>query len=153
MDFSDTSSDELEEHNAWNPICWNFSFVRHIGICMEVLVDEMGELHSRVMLLLTSYAPCSMALLGAPLPLEKASIGLHPTLRPARLTQITEKIMKAIQIAVEQILTFSVPQVMEKGLQFVRPFSNRGGRPTFFLRLFHIPSRTRRRGSVSMCLL
>ena len=63
-----------------------------------------------------------MALLGAPLPPEKASIVPHRTLRPARLTQIMEKIVKAIQIAVAQILTFSVPQIMEKSLQFVVPF-------------------------------
>ena len=31
MDFSDTSSDELEEHNAWNPM---------LELFMEVLVDE-----------------------------------------------------------------------------------------------------------------
>ena len=39
MDFSDTSSDELEEHNAWNQILELF-FHPHIGIYMGVLVDE-----------------------------------------------------------------------------------------------------------------
>ena len=38
----------------------------------------------------------------------------HPALRPARQTQIVKRIMKAIQMAVEQILTFSVPQILEK---------------------------------------
>ena len=37
MDFSDTSSDELEESNAWNPMLELF-FHAHI----EVLVDEKG---------------------------------------------------------------------------------------------------------------
>ena len=75
--------------------------------------------------------PCSTALFGAPSPQEKACMDPHPTLRPARLTQKMEKTMKAIQIAVKQILTFSVPHIMEKGLQFVVLCSNRGGRPTF----------------------
>ena len=39
MDFSDTSSDELEEHNAWNPMLELF-FHAHIGVFMKVLVDE-----------------------------------------------------------------------------------------------------------------
>ena len=39
MDFSDTSSDELEEHNAWNPMLEPF-FHAHIGVLMKVLVDE-----------------------------------------------------------------------------------------------------------------
>ena len=57
MYFSDTSSDEQEEHNAWNPMLELF-FLAHLGVYMGVLVDEeeLGELHSRVILLLTSYA-------------------------------------------------------------------------------------------------
>ena len=39
MDLSDTSSDELEEHNTWNPMLELF-FHAHIGVYMEVLVDE-----------------------------------------------------------------------------------------------------------------
>ena len=39
MDFADTSSDGLEEHNAWNPMLELLSHA-HIGIYMEVLVDE-----------------------------------------------------------------------------------------------------------------
>ena len=39
MDFSDTSSDELVEHNAWNPMLELF-FHAQFGENMEVLVDE-----------------------------------------------------------------------------------------------------------------
>ena len=41
VDFSDTSSDEQEEHNAWTPMLELF-FHAHIGRYMEVLVDEKG---------------------------------------------------------------------------------------------------------------
>ena len=39
MGFSDTSSDKLEEHNAWNPMLELFIHA-HIGVYMAVLVDE-----------------------------------------------------------------------------------------------------------------
>ena len=39
MDFSDTSSDELEERNAWNPMLELF-FHAHFAVYMEVLVDD-----------------------------------------------------------------------------------------------------------------
>ena len=56
MDFSDTSSDELEEHNAWNPMLELF-FHAHIGFSWKYLsMKRKRELHSRVILLLTPYA-------------------------------------------------------------------------------------------------
>ena len=58
-------------------------------------------------------------------------MGRHLALRRARLMQIIEKIMKSIQIAVEQILTFSVPQILEKRVQCVVPFLIRRGRFAF----------------------
>ena len=39
MDFSDTSSDGLQEHNAWNPVLELFCHA-NVGVKMEVLVDE-----------------------------------------------------------------------------------------------------------------
>ena len=39
MDFSGTSSDELEEHNAWNPML-ELVCHAHIGIYMEEMVGE-----------------------------------------------------------------------------------------------------------------
>ena len=45
MDFSDTSSDELEEHNAWNLMLELF-WHAHVGMYMEVLVGgkEQGRI-------------------------------------------------------------------------------------------------------------
>ena len=97
-------------------------FHAHIGGYMEVLVDEKE--------LVRIALSCSIALFGAPLPQKEASVGLHPTLRPARLTQI-----------------------VETGLQFVGLFLNWRSRTTSLSAPFHVASRTRRRGSVTMCLL
>ena len=60
----------------WNPVLELF-FHAHIGIYMEVLVDEkeLGELHSRVILLLISCA-------------TKVKSAVFNSTRPARLTAV-----------------------------------------------------------------
>ena len=57
MDFSDASSDELEEHN-FGIQCWNCSFMRILGCTWKYwsMKKNWGELHIRVILLMTSYA-------------------------------------------------------------------------------------------------
>ena len=108
--FADSSSDELEEqHNASNPMLELF-FRAHIGVYMEfipllchfaldILCDK-GETRCAQQHSSEDHCP------GRKPP--------HPALRPARLTQIVKRIMMAIQMAVEQILTFSVPEILEK---------------------------------------
>ena len=90
VDFSDTSSDEQEEHNAWNPML-ELVCHAHIGMHLEVLVGEK-EL-GRIALschfaldILCDKSGVRCAQWHAPLPWKKVSIGPHPTPRPARLT-------------------------------------------------------------------
>ena len=92
VDFSDTSSDELEEHNAGNSML-ELVCHTHIGIYMEALVGakELGIIALSchfVLDILCDKSEVRCAQWHAPLPWKKVSIGPHPTPRPARLTAV-----------------------------------------------------------------